>query len=259
MLGAITGDIAGSTYEWSDIRSTEIPIFTRGSHFTDDTVMTIAVAEWIETDATLDKNALMKIMRKWGNRFPDAGYGHMFRKWLKSKNPKPYHSFGNGSAMRVSPVGWACDTIENTIGIAGISASVTHDHPEGIKGAQAIACAVFLAKRQYDKKYIRDFVTSRFGYSLNRTCEDIRMHHTCDATCMRSVPEAITAFLESTDFESTIRTAISLGGDTDTLACMAGAIAEAYYGGVPERIRNEVYAIIPDEFKHIIEQMTYKH
>lgn len=259
MLGAIAGDIAGSTYEWSDIRYMDIHVFAPGSHFTDDTVMTIAIAEWIETDTALRKDTLIQLLRKWGNRYPNAGYGKLFSRWLISDNPEPYNSFGNGSAMRVSPIGWACDTIESTIDIAGKSASVTHNHPEGIKGAQAIASAVFLAKRHYSKDDIRDFITARFGYSLNRTCDDIRTHQTCDATCMRSVPEAITAFLESRDFESTIRTAISLGGDTDTLACMAGAIAEAYYDGVPENIRNGVYAMIPDEFRNIIKQMKYKH
>lgn len=247
LLGAVAGDVIGSVYEHYRTKRMDFPLFPEGSRFTDDTVMTVANADWL-----LYGGDLARIMQRYGNRYPHAGYGGMFRKWLTEENPQPYRSFGNGSAMRVSPVGWAFDSLEETLEAASRSASVTHNHPEGIKGAQAVAACIFLARHNEAKQEIKAFVEQAFGYDLARTCDEIRPSYRFDSRCQGSVPESILAFLESTDYESAVRLAVSLGGDADTMGAIAGSIAEAYYGGVPEPIRQETLKRIPDEFTEVL-------
>ena len=195
-------------------------------------------------------------MQDYGKRYPTAGYGGMFKDWLKTNNPKPYNSFGNGSAMRVSPVGWAFNTLEETLEAAKQSAEITHNHPEGIKGAQATAACIFLARTGKCKKEIKEYVEDQFGYNLSRTCDEIRPTYKFDGSCQGTVPESIIAFLESTDFESAIRLTISLGGDADTMGAITGAIAEAFYGGVPEYIKEEVMKRLPNEFVDVIQEFN---
>lgn len=247
LLGAVAGDVIGSVYEHYRTKRMDFPFFPEGSRFTDDTVMTVANAYWL-----LYGEDLARVMQRYGNRYPHAGYGGMFRKWLTEESPQPYRSFGNGSAMRVSPVGWAFDTLEETLEAASRSASVTHNHPEGIKGAQAVAACIFLARHNEAKQEIKAFVEQAFGYDLARTCDEIRPSYRFDSRCQGSVPESILAFLESTDYESAVRLAVSLGGDADTMGAIAGSIAEAYYGGVPEPIRQETLKRIPDEFTEVL-------
>ena len=242
MIGAILGDMIGAPYEFDRGGKTKVfPLFSPESRFTDDTVMTVAVAQ-----ALLDtlggeeaevKAALVKAMRSWGRRYPDAGYGGRFGWWLRQEGDdvQPYGSFGNGSAMRVSPAGWLYPTLEETRRVARWTAEVTHNHPEGVKGAEATACAIFLARSGSGKGDIRAFITQEFQYDLSRTCDQIRPAYRHVESCQKTVPEAITAFLEGESFEDVIRTAVSLGGDCDTLTCIAGSIAEAFYG-VPEAL-----------------------
>lgn len=241
MLGAITGDIAGSAYEGRRFRTKtlDFPLCGPRTRFTDDTVMTVAVA-----DAILRKVDYATSYREWGRAFPHAGYGYLFKRWLTSPDPKPYNSFGNGSAMRVSPVAYAfCSLDEVLVGAEG-TAIPTHNHAEGIKGAKAVAACVFLARNGCSRGEIKDFVEQTFGYDLNHTTNEIRPAYSFDSTCQGSVPEAIIAFLDSRDFESAIRLAVSLGGDADTQACIAGAIAEVFYGGVPEPILKETLSFL---------------
>lgn len=241
IIGAIIGDIAGSRFEWNNCKSTQFEFFTPACRFTDDSVMTIAVADWLT-----NHNDLSETMHKWGNHYPHAGYGGMFRRWLFSMSPetrKPYNSFGNGSGMRVSPCGFYARSIEEALDLARQSAEVTHNHPEGIKGAQAIASAIFLAKRGENKSAIKDYIEKTFGYDLHRTLDEIRPDYDFDVTCQGSCPEAILAFLESNDYESAIRLAISLGGDSDTIACMSGGIAAAFYG-VPDELIGQAEAFL---------------
>ena len=254
LCGAIAGDMIGSVYEFRPIKKMDFPLFLDYSKFTDDTIMTIANADWLLTG-----DSLLGIMQDYGNRYPHAGYGGMFRSWLREDEPKPYNSFGNGSAMRVSPVGWAFETMEDTLEAAKRSAEVTHNHPEGIKGAQATAVCVFLARTGKSKQEIKEYVESTFGYNLCRTCDEIRPNYQFDVTCQGSVPESIIAFLESTDFESAIRLAVSLGGDADTMGAITGSIAEAYYGGVPEHIRKEVLKRLPNEFIGVMHNFYQKY
>ena len=258
MYGAITGDMIGAPYEFDRGNKTkDFPLFGKGSHFTDDSVMTVAVAE-----ALLDSRdkyddeiraALVASMQKWGKRYPNAGYGGMFRKWLEAKEPKPYGSFGNGSAMRVSSAGWLFDTLEETRHIARLTAEVTHNHPEGIKGAEATASAIFMARNGSTKAEIREYITSEFGYDLSRSCDEIRPGYHHVETCQQTVPEAITAFLEGEDFEDVIRTAVSLGGDCDTLTCITGGIAEAYYG-IPDEIAEECRKRLPADILEVLDR-----
>ena len=243
MYGALLGDMIGSPYEFDRGKKTkDFPLFVRESEFTDDSVMTIAVAEaLIKTlgkDDVSVRYAVIRSMQKWGRRYPYAGYGARFIHWLREKDPEPYNSWGNGSAMRVSAAGWLCDTLEETRRLARLSADVTHNHPEGIKGAEATASAIFLARTGHDKEEIRAYITGEFGYDLTRTCDQIRPDYRHVESCQETVPEAITAFLEGKDFEDVIRTAVSLGGDCDTLTCIAGSMAEAFYG-VPEPLKAE--------------------
>jgi ADP-ribosylglycohydrolase len=244
MLGAILGDIIGSPYEFTqnNIKTTEFPLFCEKSHFTDDTVMTVAVAEALMNcgDNTEDaiKAELVVAMRKYGKLYPWAGYGQKFMLWLCSKDPKPYGSYGNGSAMRVSPVAWLFDDLPTVERIAKISAEVTHNHPEGIKGAQATAGAIFMARKGESKDAIKNYIETRYGYDLTRTPEMIRSVSVHVESCQQTVPEAITAFLHSDGFEHAVRLAVSLGGDSDTIAAITGSIAEAAYG-VPEELQKE--------------------
>ena len=244
MYGAILGDIIGSPYEFDRGNKTkDFPLFSPVSGFTDDTVMALAVAEAfleLPRDAGDEdiRRALVESMQRWGRRFPNAGYGVRFSGWLWSRDPKPYGSFGNGSAMRVAAVGWLFDDLETVCRMARLSAEVTHNHPEGIKGAQATAAAIFLARTGSTKEQIRSCMEEHFRYDLKRTCDEIRPGYHHVESCQQTVPEAITAFLEGDSFEDVIRTAVSLGGDCDTLTCIAGSIAEAFYG-VPLELKAE--------------------
>lgn len=236
MYGAILGDIVGSPYEFdcNNYKAKDFPLFSRCSDFTDDTVMTLAVAKALLSsrgqDDTAIKAALVREMQQLGRAYPDRGYGTHFGGWLYEDDPQPYQSYGNGSAMRVSSAAWLAENMAETLRLARLTAEVTHDHPEGIKGAQATATAIFLARTGHGKEEIKAYVEREFGYDLSRSCDEIRPTYHHVESCQETVPQAITAFLESCDFEDALRTAVSLGGDSDTIADMAGAIAEAYYG-----------------------------
>lgn len=259
MLGAIAGDIIGSTHERRRVTTRRFALFPHGSRFTDDTVLTAAVASALidarhSSDGTAPDyhSAVLAFARKW----PHAGYGGNFRNWINARNPEPYNSWGNGSAMRVSPVGFAFDDETTVLREAECSAAITHNHPEGIKAAQAVALGVLLARQGSSKEQIRTSLASHFGYDLDRTTDDIRPTYHFEVSAQRSVPEAIIAFLDSDDFESAIRNAIWLGGDADTQACIAGALAEAHYGGVPTRIANEARKRLPAEILCVLDQFS---
>lgn len=252
MYGAMLGDMIGAPYEFDRGNKTkEFPLFSRYSQFTDDTVMTIAVCEALlnagmDASAECYKENLVHSMKRWGRKYPYAGYGIRFNLWLKRDEPKPYNSCGNGSAMRVSSVGWLYDSLERVREVARLTAVVTHDHPEGIKGAESIAAAIFLARTGNTKEEIKEYIIEEFGYDLNRTCDEIRPLYRHVETCQETVPEAITAFLEGEDFEDVIRLAVSLGGDCDTLTAIAGSIAEAFYG-VPSELKEECRARLSED------------
>jgi ADP-ribosylglycohydrolase len=251
MLGSIAGDIIGSRFESFPTKSTEFDLFHERSSFTDDTVLTVAVA-----DALLHGDDYVTIFRRYGRAHPNRGYGNTFSQWLANDSGTPYNSWGNGSAMRVSPVGFAFDSIETVLSEAERSAAVTHNHPEGIRGAQAVALSIFLARHGADKNEIRAGVTQRFGYHLERTLDEIRPGYSFDVSCQGSVPEAIIAFLESNGVEDAIRKAVSLGGDSDTMACIAGGIAQAHYGGVPAEIERAVRGRLPHEFLEVVDRFN---
>ena len=257
MYGAILGDMIGAPYEFDQgNKSKNFDLFNKNVEFTDDSVMTIAIADGIlqvgknsfEKDI---KNSIIKSMRYWGKKYPYAGYGGRFSNWLITSNPQPYNSYGNGSAMRVSSVGWFFNSIDKTRKIAKWTAEVTHNHPEGIKGAEAIASAIFLARNGENKQSIKRYIQNNFDYNLNRTCDEIRPTYHHVESCQETVPEAITAFFEGNDFEDVIRTAVSLGGDCDTLTCIAGSIAEAFYE-IPTYMINECNKRIGNDFKRVI-------
>jgi ADP-ribosylglycohydrolase len=248
MLGVIAGDVIGSVHEWRGTKTTAFPLFEGGSRFTDDTVLTVATAH-----AILNGSSYGDAYREFGRRHPDAGYGGSFRRWLMTAVPQPYQSWGNGSAMRVAPVGLAFDTVDDVLREAERSAAVTHDHQEGIKGAQAVALAVFLARSGESRDTIRLEVTRRFGYRLERTVDEIRPGYSFDVSCQGSVPEALTAFLEAIDVEHAIRLAVSLGGDSDTQAAIAGGIAHAFFRHVPDAIVDGVRARLPEEFVAVLD------
>ena len=239
MLGAIAGDIIGSVYEWNNIKTKEFPLFSPSCFFTDDSVLTVALADTILTGTPYAEN-----LKKFFRLYPKRGYGGGFARWALGPDSRPYHSFGNGAAMRISPAGWAYDSLDEVLDKAREFTAVTHNHPEGIKGGQAAAAAIFLGRAGRTKEDIRACVEERFGYDLSRHVDELRPAYTFNETCQETVPQALRAFLDSTDFEDAIRTAVSLGGDTDTLACITGGVAEAFYGGVPPAIRNKVYAIL---------------
>ncbi|MHB8071199.1 MAG: ADP-ribosylglycohydrolase family protein [Candidatus Cryosericum sp.] len=253
MLGAIAGDIIGSVYEFHPIKTVDFPLFSSGSEWTDDTVLTMAVAQTLLTGRPYDDT-----LREFALEHPDAGFGGMFARWFTTPGSGPYNSFGIGSAMRVSPVGWAFETLEETVAEAKRSAEVTHNHPEGIKGAQATAAAIFLARQGSSQTEIRDALEQRFGYNLHRSYEEIQPPCTFDETCQRSVPEALICALTGTSFEDTIRRAVALGGDADTQAAIAGAVAEALYGGVPQEIATEARARLTPQFIGILDAFQEK-
>ena len=248
LLGAVAGDVIGSVFESHPVKAVDFRLFSKDSTFTDDTVMTVAHFDWL-----LHGGDLGRIMQRYGRRYRHRGYGGMFGQWIWAEHPQPYRSFGNGSAMRVSPVGWAFETLEETLRAARQSAEVTHNHKEGVKGAQAVAAAVYLARTGRSKQDIREYMETSFGYDLHRTCAEIRPGYRFDATCQGSVPESVIAFLESTDYESAVRLAVSLGGDADTMAAIAGGIAEAYYGEIPSDIEDEVLKRLPREFVEVMQ------
>ena len=267
MLGAIIGDMVGSVYEFDNIKTTDFPFFSQRSIYTDDSIMTVAVAEWLLTDNQHTHETLEKIMVRYADAFPfpEGGYGGSFAQWLfrpeglvDCKTGKlagkrvPYNSWGNGAAMRASAVGWKFCTLEETERVAALSASITHDHPEGIKGAQATAAAIFLARNGKSKQEIKDYIEQRFGYDLGTHTDELRKTYGWEDSCQGTVPPAIRAFLDSTDFESAVRIAVSLGGDSDTLACITGGIAEAYYGEIPREIFNAAMDKLPESFLYVL-------
>ncbi len=232
MLGAMIGDMAGSVYEFDNIKTTEFDLLGPGTFFTDDTVMTCAVAQGLMEgagDEKASRQAVIRAMQELGHQFPHAGYGGRFRGWLASEHPHPYNSWGNGSAMRVSPAGWLYGSLEETERFAKISAEVTHNHPEGIKGAQSVAAAIYLLRTGSTKDEVRAYVEDTYGYDLSMTCGEIRPTYRFNESCQHTVPQAFVALLEGEDFEQVIRLSVSLGGDSDTLAAIAGSMAEATY------------------------------
>ena len=260
MFGAILGDIIGSAYEFDayNCKSKDFPLFSRRSTFTDDTVMTLAVADALmkvspEDDDDAIRAELVHSMQTIGRHYPGCGYGGRFIGWMFSDHPQPYNSYGNGSGMRVSPVGWFYNDLDTVLRMAKLTADVTHNHPEGVKGAQSIAAAIFLARTGKSKADIKAYVEKQFGYDLDRTCDEIRPTYHHVESCQESVPESIIAFLEGTDFEDVIRTAVSIGGDSDTIADMAGAVAEAFYG-VPEKLKQECRDRLPEELREILKR-----
>jgi ADP-ribosylglycohydrolase len=254
IIGAIAGDIIGSVYEWHNVKTVDFDLFSHKSTFTDDSVLTLATM-----DAILNQRSYTESYQLFGRNYPKRGYGGHFQSWIHSKAPKPYNSWGNGSAMRVSPVGWYGNSVEDVMAEAQKSAEVTHNHPEGIKGAKATAVAVFMARVGKSKEDIKKFITDTFNYDLERKINEIRPDYAFDVSCQGSVPEALIAFLESADFESAIRLAISIGGDSDTIACITGGIAEAYYQVIPEYIIENVLKILPKGLAKIVEKFSTKY
>lgn len=254
MYGAILGDIIGSAYEWNRIKKEDFELFVKKSKYTDDTAMTIATA-----DAILNDKSFKECYLKWGQAYPNAGYGGKFRKWLVDKDPQPYNSFGNGSAMRVSPCAWKAKDLEEALKLAEESAMCTHDHEEGIKGAKATAAAIFMAREKKSKEEIKTYIEENFKYNLSRTVAEIRPNYKFDSSCQGSVPESIICFLEATSYEDTIRKAVSLGGDADTQACIAGSIAEAFYGGVPASLKHRVQFYLPKDMMSILTKFSEQY
>lgn len=254
MLGAIAGDIIGSVFEYDPIKTTDFPLFSQKSTFTDDTVLTIATAYAILRDVEYSG-----VYKDYGHAYPNAGYGSGFNQWFQAASSLPYNSWGNGSAMRVSPVGFAFPSMDEVLEQAEASAEVTHNHPEGIKGAQATALAIFLARMGETKETIRKELIDRFEYDLFRSLDSIRPNYRYDISCQGTVPEAFIAFYESESYEGAIRNAVSLGGDSDTLACITGGIAQAFFGSIPDEIKLPVMDILPEEFIEIIEEFNRKY
>jgi ADP-ribosylglycohydrolase len=251
MLGAIAGDVIGSVHERARTKTKDFSLFVPESTFTDDTVLTIAVAE-----SLLRPRDYVDALHDYFHAYPDAGYGGTFFRWCVDKEREPYNSWGNGSAMRVSPVAYARDTLEDVLAEAKRSAEVTHNHEHGIRGAQATAAAIFLARTGSSKEQIRRYTEETFGYFLNESLTDIRPTYRFDVSCQGSVPQSIIAFLESNTYEDAVRNAISLGGDADTMACIAGGIAEAFYGGVPDDIRTQTFALLDERLRGIVEEFV---
>jgi ADP-ribosylglycohydrolase len=249
MLGGIAGDIIGSRFEHAQIKTKDFELFGRQCTFTDDTVHTVAVA-----DSLLHKTPYQANFLRYFQYYPNAGYGNQFRRWARSSRPVPYGSYGNGSAMRVSPIAWFYDSLDKVLEEALHSAEVTHNHPEGIKGAQAVAGAIYLARTGASKQEVREFVEGSFGYDLSGTVADIRVDYGFDMTCQGSVPQAMVAFLEAEDYEDAVRNAVSLGGDSDTLACIAGSLAEAYFGGVPRNVSENTFEYLDERLTATIRQ-----
>ena len=270
MLGAIIGDVVGSIYEFDNTKNYHFKMFTADSNYTDDTVLTVAVADWAMGDASCSQARLEEKLLQYGNKYPNpvGGYGEAFNSWLfypeylidyRTGKPFgkrcPYNSWGNGSAMRVSSIGWLFDTLEETERVAGISAAITHNHPEGIKGAQATAAAIFMARNGAKKEDIRIYVEKRFGYDLSDSWEHLHETYGWDSSCQGTVPQALIAFLESEDFESAVRMAVSMGGDSDTLACITGGVAEAYYQDIPAEMVDKVMALLPPDLLEVLDRL----
>lgn len=254
MIGAVTGDIVGSVYEWNNIKTKDFPLFVDRCFFTDDTILTIALADTILTGTPYVEN--LKTFYRW---YPDGGYGGSFDRWARSQHSEPYNSWGNGAAMRISPVGYAFDVLETVLAKAEEYTAFTHNHPEGIKGGQSVAAAIFLARSGKSKAEIRQYIEAQFGYDLSRHVDEIRPTYSFDESSQGTVPQAIRAFIDSTDFEDAIRTAISLGGDSDTLACITGGIAQAFYRGVPDTIQKTVYRVLDERLGLITLRFMQKY
>lgn len=244
MIGAIAGDIIGAPYEWRNTRKEDFPLFAKRPKFTDDTVLTVATADHVLYGGGYDEK-----YRGYFRRYPLAGFGGKFTMWSTGLLRKPYNSWGNGSAMRVSPVGFAFDDLKTVMSEAEKSAEVTHNHPEGIKGAQATAGAILLGRQGKSKEEIRTFIEETFGYVMDETVAEIREYYKFDVSCQGTVPQAITAFLESSDWEDAVRKGISLGGDSDTIGCITGGIAEGFYGGVPDDIAEQALATLDEPLR----------
>lgn len=260
MLGSIIGDIAGSLYEFNPVRRTDFVLLGEGVNYTDDTILAVAVADWVLSNHCYSHDELEERFVKFAYTYPCplGGYGGGFCRWLKHTSSKrtPYNSYGNGSAMRVGSIGWMFDTLEETERVAEISASITHNHPEGLKGAMATAAAIFLARTGHSKSEIKDYIQSKYEYDLDQTCEEIRnSQYKLNESCQETLPGALVAFLESTDYESSIRLAVSLARDADTLACINGGIAEAYYKHIPAWMKDKAYSLLPPEFIDILNQL----
>jgi ADP-ribosylglycohydrolase len=253
MIGAIAGDIIGLVHETRQIKTKDFPLFGRFSRFTDDIVLTVAVA-----DCLINQKDYVETLQKYGRKYPKKKYGSRFYNWFSNENPTPYNSFGNGSAMRLSSIGFFFNTIEEVLFHAGKSASITQNLPEGIKGAQAVAVTVLLAKNSKTKCEIKTFITETFGYNLNKTLAEIRETYQFDVTCQGSVPESIISFLESDNYEDAIRNAISLGGESDTMPCIAGGIAQSFYKKIPNEIITETRKRLNEEFLEIIDIFEQK-
>lgn len=253
MLGAITGDIIGSRFEFNNHKSKEFPLFSEACHVTDDSILTIALAEAILRNRPYDE-----VMREYVQRYPDAGYGSSFHEWANNPDAGPYNSWGNGAAMRTSPVGYAFDRPKDIMKKAARYASYTHNHPEGIKGAQAISNCIFMALNGATKAEMREQISTQFGYDLGRSVDEIRPDYSFDESCQGTVPEAIICFFESIDFEDAIRNAISIGGDSDTLACITGGIAEAFYTGVPEDIWEQAKSYLDEDLLAVVDEFYEK-
>lgn len=247
LRGAIYGDIIGSLYEWHRTKDYNFKLCTKFSRFTDDTVCSIAIADAIVSGISFDKK-----LQEWCRKYPNAGYGGKFRHWIVSETPMPYGSYGNGSAMRVSSAGAIATSVDECLELAAQSAMVTHDHPEGIKGAQAVALAIFFSLEGKSKDFIKNELECRFEYDLSRDYEEIQKDYRFHVSCQKSVPEAIIAFLVSNDYESAVRRAVAYGGDADTQAAIAGSIAAAFYGEIPESIQTECNDKLPDEMKRVV-------
>ena len=260
MLGAIIGDISGSRFEWTNIKTKMFDLFTEECFPTDDSIMTLAIAKAIlncnENHEGLEEETV-KCMQKLGRRYPDAGYGMRFYDWLFTEEPKPYRSFGNGAAMRVSPCGFAAKTMEEAIALSNAVTKVTHNHPEGMKAAEAVTTAIFMARSGKKMAEIRDCIENKY-YKINFTLDAIRPTYEFDVTCQGSVPQAFEAFFESTGFEDAIRNAISIGGDSDTIAAIAWGMAEAYYG-IPSVIREKALVFLDDDLAEIVDEFEKKY
>lgn len=254
MLGAIVGDIVGSIYEFNNHRSKDFPLFSGGCDFTDDTVLTVAVA-----DCLMNQGSYAEYIKNYTRKYPNRGYGGRFAQWIRFESMEPYNSWGNGSAMRVSAVGFAFDDLEMVMQEAKRSSEVTHNHPEGIKGAQATALAIYMARQGQSKEQIKSAIAKSFSYDLDRTLDEIRPVYQFNESCQETVPEAVIAFLESTDFEDAIRNGISLGGDSDTLTCITGGIAEAFYGGVPQDIAEKALSYLPKAMREVVEKFRLRY
>lgn len=254
MIGAIAGDIIGSVYEWNNIKTKDFVLFSDQCFFTDDSILTVALA-----DSILQSTPYVDNLKRFYHWYPNGGYGGSFHQWAQSQYSKPYNSWGNGAAMRISPVGYVYNELDTVLQKAEEFTEVTHSHPEGIKGGQATAAAIFLARTGKSKTEIKEFIETKFQYDLSKHVDEIRPSYTFDVSSQGTVPQAIRAFIDSLDFEDALRTAVSLGGDTDTLACITGGIAQAFYKGVPESIQSKVYAILDERLGKITEEFMEQY